>query len=202
MSDVGFWLSYTMLWALVLLLLASVFFLYRHHGRMLLDSRAGRADQGPDTEKPLPGVRARDRDGRAFELGQPSPLPRLLFFAQTSCKACEALLPALATFADQHVQALETVLICAGRPRDIDALAADLPAAVHVVPDLRSELLANLRVSSTPLALVLDREGTVRGKVMPGSAEAFTWLVESLESSPPVATHPGFVPIESLRSRA
>jgi hypothetical protein len=202
MANVFFWVTYIALWALVLLLFAAVFFLYRHHGKMLLDSKEGRVSQGPELYKQFPSMRVRDMSGNTILLGRLSPQPIFIFFAQTTCKPCQEARAALAAFASKHQQMLETVLVCTGKVQEITEFAVSLPDAIRLVPDPHKDLLVQLRISSTPFAVILDQEGTVRGKGMPVTSEAFEWFVEQLEHTPEPPSVAGFVPTESISTRA
>lgn len=82
MSDFFFWVTYVALWLLVIVLAAAVFFLYRHLGLMLLNSREGRAAQGPELYERLPSVRVNDINGTMVQLGQSSSRPLFIFLVR------------------------------------------------------------------------------------------------------------------------
>lgn len=199
MSNVVFWAAFTALWVLVLGLVVAVFLLYRYHGRMLLESREGRANQGPALDKPFPEVRARDVHARVMDIGQPSDRARFVYLAQTTCQPCKEARDALGVFAAQHRATVDTVLVCSGGAREVAEFAADLPDAVQVVPDVRNEWRSQLRVSISPFAVILDRDGIVRGKGSPVTLEAFEALVEQLDRGPQRREAVAFVPIAAAR---
>jgi thiol-disulfide isomerase/thioredoxin len=193
-----FWVTYLALWMLVVLLSSAVFFLYRHHGRMLLSSREGRANQGLDHQQQLPKVGAQDLTGEMLHLGQPSRQPLFIFFASTTCTPCKEAREALGAFAEKYQPVIETLLICAGDRQEVAEFAASLPDAIRVVPDPRNELFVQFRVSSTPFALIADQERIVHGKGMPVMSEQFEWFVEQLRNSTEQVQATGFVPITSV----
>lgn len=183
MGDALFAVSYGALWVLVATLLAAVFFLYRHHGRMLLESREGRAHQGPAIDQPLPSVQLRDLRDTPIQLARRDGLPRLIFFASATCQPCHEARAGLSSFTNKYRGEIETVLVCAGTPEEAAAFAVPLPSGVRVVPDERRTATTHLRIANTPFAIIVDGEGIVRGKGMPMTAEAFEWYVERLEAA-------------------
>jgi hypothetical protein len=182
MATLLFWTTYAALWTIVVVLFAAVFFLYRHIGQGLLESREGRASQGPKVGARLPSVRLQTLDRTPIHLGESRSRPRLLFFASSTCEPCRRALEPLASFAQQHRATLDTVFVCGGRTeQEVTQLAASLPTSVCVVADTRWILGSRLRISSTPFALVTDTESIVRGKGMPTTPEEFEWFIEQLE---------------------
>lgn len=200
MNSPIFLLTYAILWVLVLMQFAALLLLYRQQGRALLNSREGRANQGPELDTPLPTVQMRDLAGNPIHFGQLSTLPRLLSFAQTTCPSCAKALPELAASATARAELLETVLICAGTAQDVTAFAAGLPATVRVVADTRGVGQMRWRISTIPFSIVVDREGIVRSKGMPHDADGFDQLIDQLGDPHPVPR--SFVPIESLARKA
>jgi len=176
-----FWGTYVVLWLLVVMLFAAVFFLYHHHGRMLLNSREGRANQGPAVNQPLPVAQLRDIAGEAVALGQPQTRSRLIFLASTTCQPCQAARAALSAFAEKYRETIETVMVCAGSEQEVREFAADLAGSVRVIVDSPKKFAAQLRVTSTPFALIIDPDGIVRGRGMPVTMEAFETMSEQTE---------------------
>jgi len=175
-----FWGTYVVLWLLVVMLFAAVFFLYHHHGRMLLNSREGRANQGPAVNQLLPVAHLHDIDGEAVALGQPQSRSRLIFLASTTCQPCQAARTALSAFTEKYRETIETVLVCAGSEQEVREFAANLPSSVRVVVDSPKKFAAQLRVTSTPFALITDPDGIVRGRGVPVTMEAFEMMSEQI----------------------
>ncbi len=197
MIDLLFWASYLAIWALVLLLFAAVFLLYRHQGRMLLNSRDGRATQGPKVGERTRAMRVRDLRGQTTNIAAPNPHPLFIFFAQTVCKPCTEALPTLAQFAQQHSPSVDFLVVCAGTHDEVAQFTATLPDFIRIVPDARREIFAKFDVSSTPFALILDRARTVRGKGMPVKPEAFQWFLDQLREPHPARQAAVFAPIDT-----
>lgn len=199
MVDVFFWVTYIALWVLVIVLSLAVFLLYRYHGRMLLNSREGRATQGPDLYKPLPNIRMRTFNETVIQLGQLQARPLFIFFAQTTCNPCQEARAVLSQFAERYQETVETVLVCAGSKQEVMMFAANLPHIIQVVPDPHGKLFAQFRVSSTPFALITDQEGIVRGRGMPVQLAAFEWFIEQLTNVSEELEHDvSVVPVASI----
>lgn len=181
MGSVFFWLTYILLWGLVVILFAALFFLYRHLGQGLLNSTEGRMRQGPEPGTRLPSIQLQALDGRVVRLGARLAQPVFVFFASPTCEPCRRALDALSAFARQYQTTLETVLVCGGTTKEeVTIFATALPDHVRVVPDTSWSLGTRLRVSSTPFAIIADRESMVRAKGMPDTLEAFEWFAEQL----------------------
>lgn len=202
MLDVFFWVTYVALWVMVAALSAAVFLLYRYHGQMLLGSRDGRTNQGPELHAQIEGIQAQDLYGNRVALGGSDKGAQFVFFGQTDCKPCQVALPALRDFAERYKGDMDVVFVCGGEVREVARIASDLPRSIRVVPDSRSALFAELHVSSTPFAFITDAEGIVRGRGMPTNTEAFEWFVEQLHGSRTDSMQGGFVPLSSIESRS
>lgn len=184
-----FWVSYAALWFALACAFVAILFLYRYLGQRVLDSREGRARQGPEYNRPLPHAMLTDIDGQQLAVG-PSALPRLLYFATVSCKTCARALPALSRFAARNRESIETILVCWATGRQSRDFAADCTTDVRVIGDAAWEFGTRLRVSSTPFAVLLDTRGIVQAKGTPVTGDdfdAFTEHVPSIEGRRPRA---------------
>lgn len=173
-----FWLSYAVLWLVVVIACVGLIAVYRHLGQQLLATTVGRARQGPAEGTRFPAAVLTDIEGATIALGTRA---RFLFFAAVGCKTCEAALPALQPFADRHRTRFETVLIVLGTTEEARRMGAELLPSLRVVADSRWKLGAAVRVSSTPYAVLLDDRNIVIAKGMPAHAADFDWFVEQLE---------------------
>jgi hypothetical protein len=157
-----FWVSYGLLWLLVVTLVVAVFALYYHFGQMYLNSREGRAEQGPSEGTLLDAFDGVDIEGRPVVLPRLRQ-PMLMVFTDTSCKLCGQLRQALARFADEGPSTVALYIICAGHPRSVREWAADLPGdRLRVIADPRGRTALSYRVDATPFCVAVDETGTVR----------------------------------------
>ncbi|HEV8366917.1 MAG TPA: redoxin family protein [Pyrinomonadaceae bacterium] len=184
MDNTLFWVTYLALWLIVTVLFAAVFFLYRFNGQMMLNSRDGRDQQGPEVGKPLPAARLTTVEGKHFDLGSSDLRPQLVFLAATNCKPCLRLKVGFAAFAEKYNSVVDTILVCRGSQEGVAKFASDLPASVIVVADLRWDLGTRLRVHSTPFVFIADSKGIVRGKGNPKDGLALDLFMEQLTEQP------------------
>ncbi len=166
--------SYVVLWILVLVLSAAVFGLYHHFGQMYIVSREGRQKQGPDLDRRLKRMPARDIRGIAVELPYAG-VRQLVVFSTTDCKLCAHLRPDLARFAAAHSD-LETVVICGGDSEAVRAWADGLSEVARVVADPTGRLAAAYRVGLTPFVVAIDETGTVISKGIVNDTQSLEWV--------------------------
>ena len=180
MTDALFWVSYFGLWVLTLTLLAAVFFLYRYHGQLFLNSAEGRSNQGPGLERAITPHSVRDLKGEELVLGGVSNAKQFVFFASVKCGPCSEALPALDAFAKAHQAQMQTTIVCRGSSKDVAKFTKVLDSQVRVVADPKWTIGTNLRVSTTPFAFILDEHNIVRAKAMPADRAGFEWFVDQV----------------------
>jgi hypothetical protein len=154
--------SYVVLWCLVIILAIAVFALYQHFGQMYLVSREGRASQGPAVDQPLGSTPAEALNALPFVVPAPEIITAIVF-ADTKCRLCERLKPDIERFALRH-ESIETVIICGGTRRDVEAWADGLCSDITVIPDPNQRLAARYRIGLTPFVVAVDDGGVVRMK--------------------------------------
>jgi hypothetical protein len=167
--------SQFVVWALLIILAAAVFALYRHFGQMYLSSPAGRADQGPEMGTALLSISASDTAGRPVIL--PAPRPEVLLFADTACNLCSEVRDHLGTL-DPYADKLQVTVFCAGLERDVAAWASRTPDYVHVVWDDRMRAAQHYRVSTLPFAVAVGLAGDVRAKSIINGDDGLIWAAE------------------------
>ena len=158
-----FVISYIILWFVVVTLFIGVFALYHHFGQMYLNTREGRANQGPALLDAPGALIVSDVRGASITLPQPR-IPTLVLFATTRCPLCKDLLPAVSDFAQSQSQ-IETVVVC-GDERDavLKWVGDDVPTVATVIPDAHHSIAARYRISATPFLVAIDGRGRVQMK--------------------------------------
>lgn len=180
MTDALFWVSYFGLWVLTLTLLAAVFFLYRYHGQLFLNSAEGRSNQGPGLQHSITPHNVKDLKGEELVLGGITNAKQFVFFASVKCGPCSEALPALDAFAKAHQAQMQTTIVCRGSNREVANFAKVLTSQIRVVADPKWSIGTNLRVSTTPFAFILDEQKIVRAKGMPADREGFEWFLDQV----------------------
>ena len=177
---VSFYISYIVLWAVVAVLFAAVFLLYRQCGALLFRDSSVRFQQGPETDHKLAPLYARDVQGLPVELGEGTGRFQFIFFASSKCPICKEAIPSLQRFAATNETLTETVMICRGSENDVMSLSKTLVPALKVVHDSKGSIGRRSRIGTTPFALLIDCGGVVRAKGAPVSDREFAWFANRI----------------------
>jgi AhpC/TSA family len=174
--------SYIALWVLVLVLAVGLFALYHHFGELYLNSRDGRASQGPELQKPLRRANVRATSGTYVDLPSTG-VPTVLLFADTDCRLCEELIPDVRRLAGDRTDVALSV-VCGGAEPRVQEWARDLSTEVPVVPDPGQVLTARYGIALTPFAVAVDANGTVKNKGIVNDGDGLSYFVDAAVSEP------------------
>lgn len=182
--DGPWFVSYLALWILVLLEGAVILVLLRQIGLLhlrLQPAGARMTNVGPEIGTMLPERRADDLAGHSVAIIDHR-RPRLLLFVSPHCGACDELMPAVKTIAKGERETLDVILITAND----DEAANRAYVKKHGLSDIpyvvSADVAWDLRVMTTPHALIIDTAGVVRGKGMVNHIEHLESLVEALST--------------------
>lgn len=157
-----FWVSYGVLWVVVLVLGAGMIVMLREHADLLFSSREGRSRlHGPPEGATVPRLA-----GEEVRLAATTPgRPRVILFMAVTCDPCWRRRPQISHFAADQAEAMETLVCCFGPVERVREFAGELGSEVSVIADPTGDASASWRVFLTPFAIGVDRDGVVRGKV-------------------------------------
>jgi hypothetical protein len=192
----AFFASYVALWVLVIVEGLAIFALYQHFGEMYLNTREGRASQGPDVDSELEPVKAQDLSGSTVRLAERG-RPTLLVFASTDCELCGELRPDLKRFAEERAE-FRTLLVCAGDLDGVSRWADGLSEVVEVVPDPGYRIATRYGVGVTPFMVGTDSGGIVRAKAIVNGLRGLETVSEHLLARE-LATEQQLVQLEERR---
>jgi hypothetical protein len=149
--------------ALALAMGALAYALLRAHGRLLLrvdalESRLQPRPSGLPVGSRAPELDVAD-DVRLEEVIADAP-QTLLVFSDTRCGPCHALLPDIGRWQRELSERIGVVLVSGGSAEDVGALARE-HGLRQVLLDPVGNTLTAYRVSGTPSAVLVDREGRV-----------------------------------------
>jgi len=168
--------SYIVLWVVMVVQSVAIFALYHHFGQVYLQSREGRATQGPAVDTSLKRLDVQDVMGTPLSLPMIG-RPLLMVFATTTCPLCDKLRPALGYVAESAGD-VEVLVICGGEREVVRRWAQDLGARVRVVPDPGYRIAAHYTVGLTPFGVGTDRDGMVRAKGLVNDQERLEGMVQ------------------------
>jgi peroxiredoxin len=153
--------------------------------RSLHESRLER--DGLPMGSPAPPFTLADLDGETVSLGDYRGHPLLLVFSDPSCGPCNTLAPELARFQRRHGAALPVVMVSRG---DVDANRAKaeehgLEFPILIQPGWR--VSKEYGIFATPVAFLIDAEGTIAREVARGATEILQLARASVTASSEVA---------------
>jgi methylamine dehydrogenase accessory protein MauD len=167
--------------------------LFRRHGALLLRIDAlealtprpapaapGLAVGAPAPEFHLPGL-----DGETMTLSalRSHGRPVLLLFTDPSCGPCNAMLPEIGAWQQQHATTLAIALIIRGDP-EANRPKAKEHGLVNVLVQADNEVADAYAVTATPAGLLVSVDGNVESPASLG-ADAIRTLVQSAAERPP-----------------
>lgn len=169
------------LWAVVIALLVVVFALARQVGILferVAPMGALMTDAGPKVGEASPRFDLMTLDGKPLAIGGASPRNTLVFFLSTTCPVCKKLLPVLKSMRNAEGRSLDIVLASDGEHAAHQAFhkAAGIDDFPYV---LSPDLGMTYRINRLPFAVLLDREGIVRGKGLVNSREQLESLMNA-----------------------
>ncbi len=179
-----FWLSYLILWILVIVLTAAMLFVFRHQSDLYLDSIEGRKAQGP--------ALGQDLDLTVL-LGRPSQIKNLhertfMLFGSTECAPCMKALREFAVIHARHpeIQCVAVYYVDAAARNDSDFLR-QVPSRLVLIDDSKGDIMRRFNISRTPMAVVVSQDGRVMAKGMPNTVKHMEALLaaskQALQSS-------------------
>ena len=178
-----FYVSYVVLWLLLLTLGVLVLLLYRHFGVMSLGTLEGVQRDGlpiGSVAPPISGVTAAGQDTRWDPRhGQ----PQLLLFAAPDCQPCATVLPHVERLAQAVNGGLGIAAVVPG-PRDEVARFVDRyrPSFPCLAED-GSGAFTRYRVRVTPFGIVVGSDGRVLAKGLCGDQVRLRGLLEAADLS-------------------
>lgn len=184
-----FWLSYIVLWILVLAMCAVLYGVVREHLPLVMISREGRTVQGPKigTDVPsLSGIAVWGAEGG--ERGKPVmidhyPRRTVILFMGVRCRACWDRVGVISKVARQYKE-LDWIVSCqAEEIGEAMSLAGELHNEMKIVADLGGKNAGRWGIMLTPFAISISQDGLVRGKVAEISHETLTALVVELAAA-------------------
>lgn len=177
-------ISNIFLWLVVLALLLVVWALARQIGVLyerVAPMGALMIDQGPKVGDAAPAFSLTSITGDAVEIGARAGRGQLLFFLSPTCPVCKKLLPVIRSIATSEKGWLDIVLASDGELPQHKAFydKANLGTFPYV---LSTELGMTYQISKLPYAVLIDEQGSIRGKGLVNSREQLESLFVAKEA--------------------
>jgi len=177
-------ISNIFLWLVVLALLLVVWALARQIGVLyerVAPMGALMIDQGPKVGDAAPAFSLTSITGDAVAIGARAGRGQLLFFLSPTCPVCKKLLPVIRSIATSEKGWLDIVLASDGELPQHKAFydKANLGTFPYV---LSTELGMTYQISKLPYAVLIDEQGSIRGKGLVNSREQLESLFVAKEA--------------------
>ena len=171
--ELPFWITYGLLWGLVVMEAAAIFALYNQLAQAYLSSRTGREKQGPAVGSTFETLNLKDVNGHQRAIPSPG-RPTLLILASTTCPICASLRSDLVTFAATHDDIGLTV-VCEGKVDEVRHWADRFHHILPVIPDRSYRLPTKLNIGMTPFVIGVDETGVVRVRGLVNEGAGLEW---------------------------
>jgi hypothetical protein len=159
----AFYVSYGVLWVLVVVLSVLLLLVYRHFGMMALGTIQGVQRDGIPVGDDAPDITATTPAGQELVLRPGASGPALVVFASPDCEPCSVVLPYLNNFVGRD-SAPELMTLVPGPATTADRMTADHRLLYDCYAEDGSGAFDAYRVRVTPFAFVVGADGRVLSK--------------------------------------
>jgi hypothetical protein len=159
----AFYVSYGVLWVLVVVLAVLLLLVYRHFGMMALGTIQGVQRDGIPVGDDAPDITATTPAGRELVLKPGSSGPAFIVFASPDCEPCSVVLPYLNHFVGRD-SAPELLTLVPGPPSTAEHMSDELRLLYECYAEDGSGAFDAYRVRVTPFAFVVGSDGRVLSK--------------------------------------
>ena len=177
-----FWLSYALLWALVVLQAVFILVLTKEY----YGSRGKEGVAGLTSGSRAPSLRGVDVDGkREMDIEFTNDKPCLVLFVSVFCEPCWRVRDVVGKVANDRGSDVELIVSLAGDGRRDGEFVDGLHAEAIVVGDPDGKNAVGWKVDRQPAVVAVDCEGIVRGGTLYATEEELNELVDRVSMSAP-----------------
>ncbi|OOC61939.1 thioredoxin fold domain-containing protein [Paenibacillus ihbetae] len=175
-----FWISYIILWLLVVPLVLLNLVLFRQLGIMVMGTARGVNQSGIPVGRKLPEAITTDLQGGSWSTSRLAGTSAILLFGSPTCKECAQIIPDFTRIAKKHqVKPVLLLFSSAEHAASYVSTIGYADEAVLVTP----ELARQLDVQVTPYAYAVDGSGVIRHKGLVNSREQLEAYVKATKAS-------------------
>lgn len=159
----AFYVSYGVLWVLVIVLSVLLLLVYRHFGMMALGTIQGVQRDGIPVGDKAPDITATTDTARQVVLKPGSSKPALVVFASPDCEPCTVVLPYLNNLYGKE-SAPELMVLVPGPAETAERMNAEHRLLFECLAEDGSGAFDAYRVRVTPFAFVVGPDGRILAK--------------------------------------
>ncbi|MBD7968397.1 thioredoxin fold domain-containing protein [Paenibacillus gallinarum] len=175
-----FWISYAILWLLVVPLVILNLILFRQLGIMIMGTARGVNQSGIPVGERLPAATTTHLDGRQWSTEELKGRPALMLFGSPTCRECAEILPDFQLMTKEHQ--VKPILMLFSSAELAEDYAHQIEYEDEVVL-VSSEFAHQLDVQVTPYAYAIDSQGVIRHKGLVNSREQLESYIKSTKVS-------------------
>lgn len=175
-----FWLSYIMLWLLVIPLVILNLVLFRQLGIMIMGTARGVNQSGIPIGHKIPQVAAFRLKGEEWSTVELLGSPSLMLFGSPTCKECAEIMPDFKRIAE--INEVKPILLLFSTAE----FAAEYVRKINYTDEVmlvNPDLANQLDVQVTPFAYAIDRNGIIKHKGLVNSKDQLEEYVKASRAS-------------------
>lgn len=163
-----FWISYVILWVLVVPLIILNLILFRQLGIMIMGTARGVNQSGIPVGEKLPAATTVHLDGWKWSTEELKGSPVLMLFGSPTCKECAEILPDFQQMTKEHQVKPLLMLFSTAELAEDYVHQMEYEDEVYLVS---SDFAHQMDVQVTPFAYAIDSRGVIRHKGLVNSRE-------------------------------
>jgi len=172
-----FYVSYAILWLLVIVLTVLLLLVYRHFGLMAMDTGEGVQRDGLSVGRSAPPISGVDSRGKTATWIPGARGRALLVFASPDCGPCVEMLPEISRLSSGSGNDLDVMAVVAGDSGRARELQHVTDGSLDCIAEDGDEGFAAYDVRVTPFAFAIDMDGRVRAKGLANTQQNLTGLL-------------------------
>ncbi|WP_059171995.1 TlpA disulfide reductase family protein [Bacillus sp. FJAT-27445] len=176
--------SNILLWVVQIVVLLSIFLIYRQFGQVYLGTADGISRDGIPIGDYLPRFEGLSyfnnelyTEKRLKDLNKPT----LMAFVSPNCGSCKDLIPEWNKAYEKYKNQFNFVIMGVGDDEKFEVFLKNRPLKGHLILDVRDKFLRDFRVRVTPFAFAINSKQVVTGKGLCNDMKHIEELISSVE---------------------
>lgn len=180
----GFFVSYVILWIIVIIQLIGLLCLFHYQGKAIISALSQNQSHGPKIGSRISASGLTSISGASVKFAESGEAAKAVMFASTTCTSCEGALTAVGKLRNIAGSPSITV-VCRGDAEQVDVvtkLRGLNPELVVADPDGR--ITRDWKVVSVPFVVLLDGHGVVVAAGNPSNGGRLKEILSMVQAHP------------------